>query len=329
MVPGLYSGDMARPLRIEYPGAFYHVLNRGHRQEPIVQDSQDRERFVSDLSRLARQFGVLIHGYCVMPNHYHLILETPQGNLSRAVQWLNVTYAAYYNRRHRYCGHVFQGRFKAILIEAGAYLQALSRYIHLNPVRAGIARRAWTYPWSSCRYFVGPDPAPDWLEIHRILGSFARTQRAARRRYMDYLAQRAASPLDSVVSGSVLGSPSFIEWVKDSFLSRRAADPEIPDLKSIQPRPSVDAIVRNVADYYGVRPEAILARGRKRNRGRDVAICLSRELTGLPCRDLGQRFGGIGGPAVTMRCNDLRHRAADRELASDLRRLRCRIQNNE
>jgi len=321
---------MARPLRIEYPGAFYHVLNRGHRREPIVQDSQDRERFVSDLSKMARQYRVLIHSYCLMTNHYHLILETPDGNLSRAVQWLNVAYAAYYNRRHSYCGHLFQGRFKAILLDAGAYLQALSRYIHLNPVRAGVTRRAWAYPWSSCRYFVGPDKAPDWLEVHRILGGFARTDRVARRRYMDYLAEPATNPLDGVVAGSVLGPPAFTEWVKDTFLSKLAADPELPDLKDLRPHPSVDAIVHAVAEYYGVRDGTIIARGRKRNHSRDVAIYLSRECSGLQGRDLGRHFGGISGAGVAMRCSDIRRRAAaDRQLAEDLSRLRRRISNNE
>jgi putative transposase len=154
---------MARPLRIEYAGAFYHVLNRGQRREAIVQDSADGERFVSDLSKMAGQYGVLIHGYCLMTNHYHLILETPHGNLSRAVQWLNVAYAAYYNRRHRLCGHLFQGRFKAILLDASTYLEAVSRYIHRTPVRAKMVSDARKYPWSSCRYFVGPDKSPrEW-----------------------------------------------------------------------------------------------------------------------------------------------------------------------
>ena len=113
---------MARPLRIEYHGAFYHVINRGHRQEPIVKDERDKERFISCPSRMARQFNVLVHSYCLMTNHYHLILETSEGNLSRALQWLNVSYAAYYNRRHHYVGHLFQGRFKAVIVDAGEYL---------------------------------------------------------------------------------------------------------------------------------------------------------------------------------------------------------------
>jgi len=151
---------MARPLRIEYPGAFYHVLNRGQRQDVIVEDDRDRERFLLCLQRLVEQYGVRIHAYCLMTNHYHLILETPEANLSRALQWLNVSYASYFNRRHHYAGHLFQGRFKAILIEADEYLEPLSRYIHLNPVRAKMAIHAWEYAWSSCQFYAKVPKAP-------------------------------------------------------------------------------------------------------------------------------------------------------------------------
>lgn len=124
---------MARPLRIEYPGAFYHVINRGQRQEAIHDDDRDRERFLSCLSRMATLFSVRLHAYCLLTN-YHLVLETPDANLSQAVQWLNVSYAVYYNRRHQYAGHLFQGRYKAILVEADTYLEALSRYVRVRPV---------------------------------------------------------------------------------------------------------------------------------------------------------------------------------------------------
>jgi REP-associated tyrosine transposase len=237
---------MARPLRIESAGAFYHVLNRGQRREPIVQEERDGERFVSDLSKLAQQYGVLIHGYCLMTNHYHLILETPHANLSQAVQWLNFAYATYYHRRHRLGGHLFQGRFKAILLDRGSCLEAVSRYIHLNPVRAGIVAEARRYSWSSCRYFMGAEKAPDWLQTQQILGGFARTVKAAQRRYAQSLAQPAGDPFAGVVGGAILGSPTFAEWVKNTFLSGRGADPEIPALKVLQARPSAQRIVRAV-----------------------------------------------------------------------------------
>ncbi|OHB73758.1 MAG: hypothetical protein A2Z25_00745 [Planctomycetes bacterium RBG_16_55_9] len=321
---------MARPLRIEYPGAFYHVMNRGNRQEPIVTDDRDRERFISYLSRMARPFNVLVHGYCLMTNPYHLILETPEGNLSRAIQWLNVSYAAYYNRRHQYAGHLFQGRFKAILVEAGEYLEALSRYVHLNPIRAGVASCAWDYAWSSCRYFVRSLAAPDWLETNRILGGFGRGMRVARRSYAAYLSEAdPTNPFDDVVGGSVMGSKNFIEWVRGAFLSGKKKDREIPQLKELKPRPKVETIIEEVAKHFEVTGECFLTIGRKRNVERDVAIYLSRELGGLSGQALGGRFGGISGAGITMGCNRIaRAMRKDRRLAKNINLLCRKIMNS-
>jgi putative transposase len=318
---------MARPLRIEYPGAFYHVLNRGHRQEPIVLDSRDRERFLLDVGRMAELFRVLIHGYCLMTNHYHLILETPEGNLSRAVQWLNVSYATYYNRRHQCAGHLFQGRFKAILVDAGTYLDALSRYVHLNPVRAGLTSRAWDYEWSSCRYFVRAGKGPAWLEVNRILAGFGRTSTLARRRYTAFLSDaEARDPMENVVAGSLLGAEPFIRWVKDTFLSARQRNREIPDLKMLQASVALNAVVRRTAEHLGVKPEQVLAAGRKQNYARDLAIYLSRELTGLSCCELGRQFGAVSGAAITMRHKHVLHRMQrDHRIARDAMHVRRKI----
>jgi REP element-mobilizing transposase RayT len=184
-------------------------------------DSRDRERFLLDLARMVNLFGVSIHSYCLMTNHYHLLLETPEGNLSRAVQWLNVGYATYYNRRHQCVGHVCQGRFKAILVDADTYLEALSRYVHLNPVRAGLTPYAWDFEWSRCRHFVQGVKAPSWLEMNRILTGFGRTRKLAQRRYAAYLQDNdGPDPFQEVVGGSLLGAKSFIQWIKDTFKMR-------------------------------------------------------------------------------------------------------------
>lgn len=321
---------MARPLRIEYPGAFYHVMNRGHRRETIVADDRDRQRFISCLSRMAEQFGVLIHSYCLMTNHYHLILETPEGNLSRALQWLNVSYATYYNRRHDYVGHLFQGRFKAVLLDAGEYLGALSRYVHLNPVRAGIASRAWGYAWNSCRYFVGSQNPPDWLETNRILAGFGRSTKAAKQSYKKYLSEAdVPNPFEDVVGGSVLGPKDFVEWIRRTFLSEKKTDREIPQLKELKPRPEVETIIEEVAKHFKVTAESILERGRKRNVERAVAIYLSRESSGLSCQALGRHFGGISGANVTMQSKRIVQASkSDRKLARNIRQLRQKLANS-
>ena len=127
---------MTRPLRIEYPGAYYHVVNRGNNQENIFKNDRDREKFIEYLERATDRFSTIIHSYCLMDNHYHLLVETLEANLSLSMQWINVSYATYFNRKRGRRGHLFQGRFKEILIDADDYLKHLSRYIHLNPVRA-------------------------------------------------------------------------------------------------------------------------------------------------------------------------------------------------
>ena len=154
---------MARPLRVEYPGAFYHVINRGNHREKLFKSARDYEKFIQYLEKASERYALIVHTYCLMGNHYHLLVETPEPNLSMTMQWLNVSYATYFNRKQDRNGHLFQGRFKAILIEADAYLNHLSRYIHLNPVRAGIVERPGQYRWSSYPAFVGEQISPKFL----------------------------------------------------------------------------------------------------------------------------------------------------------------------
>ena len=135
---------MSRPLRIEYPGAFYHVTSRGNERKMVFQNSRDRERYLSYLESAHERYGAVIHVYCLMGNHYHLLLETPRGNLSQIIHHINGAYTTYFNVKRDRSGHLFQGRFKGILVEKDAYCKELSRYIHLNPVRAGKRKRFWS-----------------------------------------------------------------------------------------------------------------------------------------------------------------------------------------
>ena len=155
---------MTRPLRVEYPGALYHVIHRGNNQETIFKNDRDRRMFLDYVNKTSERFSILIHTYCLMSNHFHLLVETPEPNLSVAMQWINVSYATYFNRKHRRSGHLFQGRFKAILVDADAYLKHLSRYIHLNPVRANMVSNPEEYEWSSYAAYIGERKPPQFLE---------------------------------------------------------------------------------------------------------------------------------------------------------------------
>jgi len=170
---------MARPLRVEYPGAYYHVINRGNAGEDIFKNDRDKEKFLQYLAITVERFSIVIHSYCLMSNHFHLLIQTQEANLSKAIQWLNVSYATYFNKKGQRQGHLFQGRFKAVLIEADEYLEQLSRYIHLNPVQAKIVATPVEFLWSSYPVFIGKAKNPEWLTTGEILGHFGKRKKTA------------------------------------------------------------------------------------------------------------------------------------------------------
>jgi putative transposase len=220
---------MARPVRVEYPHAAHHVAARGNERKLIYRSDRDRRMFLDTLATACERFGLVVHAYCLMPNHYHLLTQTPRANLSMAVGWLQTTYSIRFNRRHRRSGHLFQGRFKAHLIEADEYAQTLIPYIHLNPVRPGDRRRSISperraelrrYEWSSHRAYagiIGRRSTEPWLCLD-WLSYFGRTQRSAQAAYRQQIAsmfgQAPASPFQDLRQGLVLGSTSLFNKAK-------------------------------------------------------------------------------------------------------------------
>ncbi|MDA1101451.1 MAG: transposase, partial [Proteobacteria bacterium] len=195
---------MARPLRIEYPGAVYHVTARGNAQAAIYLDDADRRSFLDTLALAIERHAWLCHGYCLMDNHYHLLIETPTANLGRGMRHINGVYTQAFNRRHGRVGHLFQGRYKAILVEREAYLLELARYVVLNPVRAKLAgiKAASDWPWSSHRAVAGEAAAPDWLTVAWLRRQFGGDDatKAYRRFVADGMADRR-SPLADGLQG--------------------------------------------------------------------------------------------------------------------------------
>jgi len=296
---------MARPLRVEYPGAFYHVINRGNANERIFISQRDREKFLEYLAQANKRFSIQIHAYCLMSNHYHLLVETPEANLSRAMQWINVSYAAYFNRKRERRGHLFQGRFKSILVDADGFLKHLSRYIHLNPVRANMVESLLDYPWSSYRAFIGIDPAPVWLKNDWLLSQFGSHRSQASRNYQAFVEQVDIASMEKpdkhLVGGFILGGVEFVNWVKQEFLSSRPNHKEVPQLKQLKPAVDLDGIVAAVSAEFGCTAEQILTKAKKKNMARDAAIYLARESANLKGTQIGHYFGDISGAAVTMR----------------------------
>lgn len=295
---------MARPLRVEYPGAFYHVISRGNAGDDIFKSVRDREKFYKYLQLASERFAIKIHAFCLMTNHYHLLVETPEANLSRAIQWVNVSYAVYFNRKRFRKGHLFQGRYKAILVEADEYLKHLSRYVHLNPLRARMVKDLSSYPWSSYTSYTGASEPPIWLEMAWLLTLFGSRRQEAQKAYREFVesvdAHSLKSPEVDLKGGFILGSEDFEQWVKKVFLSEMPDEKEMPQLRNLKPTVSAERILGKVCTVYGCSCEDLQAKGRKRNLPRDVSIYLTRSLTKLSSKEIGEIYGGVSGAAITM-----------------------------
>ena len=205
---------MSRQLRIEYPGAVYHGTARGNGKAIIFIDDDDRYKFLDTLESCTKAFNFICHGYCIMGNHYHLLIETPDANLSAGIHRLNSIYAQYFNKQYDHVGHVFQGRFKAIIVQRDNYLLELCRYIVLNPVRAGIVNHPSEYKWSSYCHTIGTaEKISPFLTTDWILAQFDSDFSLARRSYINFVMDgiNADSPMKDIRTGLILGNKSFME----------------------------------------------------------------------------------------------------------------------
>ncbi len=324
---------MARPLRIEYPGAFYHIISRGNAWEDIFVGGTDKAKFTEYLEKASQRFSIVVHSYCLMRNHYHLLIETPHPNLSKAIQWLNVSYALYHNKKRERHGHLFQGRFRSILIGGDEYLMELSRYIHLNPVRAHILEDPALYKWSSYAAFIGKERAPKWLETGRLLAYFGSDKKKSTEKYREFVEDgkvEAAQRTDTGLAGGfIFGRQDFIDWVKETFINGRNEDREIPDLRKWKTTVSPTEITQHLCASFGCNEEDIVRKGKKKNKIRDLAIYLARDLSGLNVKKLGLYFGGISGSAVTMRYNRVAEEMReDEETRGSIMEIRTRLLSN-
>lgn len=210
---------MARPLRIELAGGVYHVTSRGDRRENIYRSDEDRVEWLAVLGQLCARFNWRCHAWCQMSNHFHLVLETPDANLSQGMRQLNGVYTQRFNRHHGLAGHLFQGRFKAILVERETYLLELARYVVLNPVRAGMVARPDDWSWSSYRAMVAAAPTPEWLETDWLLGQFGDERAQAQAGYAAFVIEGIGQP--SLWKGLrhqiLLGSERFVEQRLDAW----------------------------------------------------------------------------------------------------------------
>ena len=230
---------MARPLRLEFPGAVYHLTSRGNARQRIFFTDRDRERFLQTLSQVISRYSWICHAYCLMANHYHLLIETPKANLSLGMRQLNGLYTQSFNRQHRLVGHLFQGRFKAILVEKDSYLLELCRYIVLNPVRVKRNGQIGAWKWSSYRATCGSAAVPEFLTVDWVLGQFGKSRPTAQKRYRDFVREGLASrPWEELRGQIYLGSEEFVEEHSAKNLELK----EIPRAQLHAAKPSLERI---------------------------------------------------------------------------------------
>ncbi len=248
---------MARPLRIEYSGAVYHVTARGNARQDIFIDDADRHQFLQVLGDVVQRFGWIVHAYCLMPNHYHLLLETPELNLSRGMRQLNGVYTQGFNRRHDRVGHVLQGRFKAILVEKQSYLLELCRYVVLNPVRMGLASHPRHWRWSSYRATVGEVPCPRFLTTKWILSQFNDSRDQAQAEYRQFVRQGYdVTVWEDLRGGVLLGTDRFVTKMRP-LLREAEAIRDVPRQQRLVAQPSLATLFAKAGRDKAVRNRGI------------------------------------------------------------------------
>jgi len=237
---------MARPLRIQYEGALYHITSRGNARNPIFPEEEDRIAFLDVLSSVNERSHWLCHAYCLMHNHYHLMIETPEGNLSSGMRQLNGVYTQYFNKRCQSVGHLFQGRYKAILVQKESYFLEVSRYIVLNPVRARLARDPAEWKWSSYRAMSGLDQPHPCLTLDEILGQWGMKRVGAQKAYREFVREGIGreSVWDQVKGQSLLGEADFVDHLLRYVRGYEKAK-EIPRKQRQLGRPPLDDLLRN------------------------------------------------------------------------------------
>lgn len=321
---------MARPLRIEFPDSFYHITARGNNKQKIFLSNGDRYFFLKQLENLYQRVSIIIHAYCLMPNHYHLEITPPPKTLSRSIQWLNQIYATYFNQKYKRVGHLFQGRFKSILIETETHLTRLTKYIHLNPVKKDIVTDPTKYTWSSCQAYLGLIAKPSWLDITTTLNNFGNSLEKQRIEYKKFLTDiDTDNPMVNIKFSSILGSEKYIEQVRKK-LNDLPDNYEISNLFTAKKKIQITEIINHVTAHYKIEKNEALKRDSKKNYIRDIIIYLSRKYTNDTYVKIGRYFHNIKPSALSIAYKRIENRInKDNKLKSEIEQIKSRLITNE
>jgi REP element-mobilizing transposase RayT len=286
---------MARPLRIQFPGAFYHITNRGNDRKPIFKDDEDRQRFLEILAQSVTTYQVAVHAYVLMANHYHLLVETPLGNLSEFMRHFNITYTSHFNRRHHRSGHLFQGRYNSVLIDQEVYLAAVSKYIHLNPIKVGgIKNRPvkeqliylQDFPWSSLPGFVNVAKRSDFVDYRLVLADSGGDTVTGRKNYRRQLTETltAGVPIkEKIVGQSILGEGDFVARIREKFVGTSKSR-ELPAIRQLQSYLGQKQILDLIVAETGKTMKEVL---NSRGETRQLAMDLLYRYGGLKNQEIG------------------------------------------
>jgi len=302
---------MARPLRIEYPGAYYHVTCRGNERRKIFLDKGDHTQFLKKLFYSLDVYHVLLHAYVCMANHFHLLLSTPEGNLSEFMRHFNICYTTVFNRQHGRVGHLFQGRYKAYLIDADSYLTELSRYIHLNPVRLKVIRgksitEKWKildgYEWSSLRGYLAPKTRLEYVDYGMVMRSMGGDTKKGRERYLRFLelgmGREGRNPLDVGRGHGIVGGRQFIERMREKFGGGDDSAREKPALRELRKKYYPEELIDRYAKAMGIEQGGLCERG-KRTLERAMLVELLYRYCDVSQAAIGRYVGGIDYSAVS------------------------------
>lgn len=305
---------MSRPIRIAFPGAWYHVMNRGRRSENIYLDKLDYKAFVELLQETSDAWNIRIAAYCLMPNHYHMLVNTPEGNISRAMRHINGVYTQRFNRRHHLDGQLFRGRYKSIIVNGDSYLLELVRYIHRNPLKAGIVDDLKAYLWSSHKAYLSVAQKWDWLHKGFILDMLTDDKKSQVREYRSFVAVDNDKDLEDAMDSrkwpSMLGPQEFIDWVKATYKVITGSD-DMPQIRELYP--DTDKIISIVSASYEVtRKDLFTSKRGTFNEPRCAAIYLLRRIRRDRLKAIGKIFNLEKNSSVS----------------SVIERMKMRIQNN-
>jgi len=313
---------MSRPLRIQYPDAWYHVMNRGRRGDNIFQAKEDYLTFIELLKELNEVFKIRVASYCLMTNHYHLLVQTPDANLSRAMRHLNGVYTQKYNKKHGYDGQLFRGRYKSILVETDSYVLELVRYIHRNPLKAGVVETIQKYEWSSHRGYLSDADKWKWLHKDYILKLFSASKPESIRLYKQFINKETPEEINRLFAmknlPSIIGSKGFIEKIKAKFFNMNDFE-EISEKKILAPDSA--RIINAVCKEYKIEEKDLYVTRRGHfNEPRNVAVYLVRRLKNDTLKQAGEQFGIEKYSTVSSIVERIKH-----EMNID-RRLKNRVQ---